>query len=116
MGRLKAHGDEHKLTPVFKINGLRMLMTGKAKEYFVLWEGDRDTTTAAKSDGDLLNKVTDYARRRKLGATAQKNTRHGEAPVDVGAARDHWDYNWDEDEIDAVGYYGYKGNGKSKGE
>ncbi len=36
MRRLKAHGDEHKLAPVFKINGLRMLMAGKAMEYFDL--------------------------------------------------------------------------------
>jgi hypothetical protein len=34
MRRLEAHGDEYKLSTVFKINALRMLMTGKAKEYF----------------------------------------------------------------------------------
>ncbi len=33
MRRLEAHGDEYKLAPVFKINALRMLMTGKAREY-----------------------------------------------------------------------------------
>ncbi len=33
MRRLEAHGDEHKLAPVFKIGALSMLMTGKAKEY-----------------------------------------------------------------------------------
>ncbi len=43
MRRLEAHGDEHKLAPVFKINGLRVLMTSKAKEYFDPWEGDRDS-------------------------------------------------------------------------
>ncbi len=32
MRRLEAHGDEYKLAPVFKINALRMLMTGKAKD------------------------------------------------------------------------------------
>ncbi len=40
MRRLEAHGDEYKLAPVFKINVLRMLMTGKTKECFGLWEGD----------------------------------------------------------------------------
>ncbi len=42
-----------------------MIMTGKAKEYFDIWEADRDTPDAAKSDEELLSKVTDYARRRK---------------------------------------------------
>ncbi len=47
---LEAHGDEHELlAPVLKINALRMLMTGKAKEHFDLWEGDRDATDAAKA-------------------------------------------------------------------
>ncbi len=32
MGRLEAQGDEFKLAPVFKINALRMLVAGKAKE------------------------------------------------------------------------------------
>jgi hypothetical protein len=36
MRSLDAHGEEYKLAPVFKINGLRMLMIGKAKEYFDL--------------------------------------------------------------------------------
>ncbi len=34
MRRLEVHGDEYKFSPVFKINALRMLMTGKPKEYF----------------------------------------------------------------------------------
>ena len=59
MRRLEAHGDEYKLAPVFKINALRMLMTGKAKEYFDLWEADRDPTDAAKTYNELLGKVTD---------------------------------------------------------
>ncbi len=62
---------------VFKVSALRMLMVGKAKEYFDLWEGGRDTTDAAKSYEELLNKVKGYARRRKLDTTAQKNTLRG---------------------------------------
>ena len=58
--------------PVFKINALRMLMTGKAKEYFDLWEADQDPTNAAKTYVELLNKVKDYARRRKLDTTVHK--------------------------------------------
>ncbi len=36
MRRLEAHGGEFKLATLFKINALRMLMTGKAKEYLDL--------------------------------------------------------------------------------
>ncbi len=49
MMMFQAHEEECKLAPLFKINALRMLMTGKAKEYSVLWEADRDTTDAAQS-------------------------------------------------------------------
>ena len=44
---------------MFKINALRMLMAGKAKEYFDLWEADPDNTGPAKSYEELLAKVTD---------------------------------------------------------
>ncbi len=57
---VEAHGDESKLTPIFMINALRMSMTGKAKEYFDIWDADRDTT-AAKSY-ELLSKAKDYVR------------------------------------------------------
>ena len=70
MRRLKAHGDEYKLATVFKINTLPMLMTGKAKEYFDIWEADRDPTDSGKNYEDLLAKVKDYARRRKLDSSA----------------------------------------------
>ena len=56
MRRLEAHGEEFKMPPVFKVNALRMLMTGKAKEYFDLWEADRDNTDPAKSYEELSEK------------------------------------------------------------
>ncbi len=59
MRRLEAHGDEFKLATVFKIDALRMLMAGKAKQYFDLWEADRDTTNPTKSHEELLTKVKD---------------------------------------------------------
>jgi hypothetical protein len=82
MRRLETRGYKHKLVPVFKINALRILMTGKAKE------GDRDTTDAEKSYEELLNEVKDYAWKRKLDTTAQKNMLHGGDPMDVGAAKE----------------------------
>ena len=54
MRRLEAHGDEFKMPPVYKVNALRTLITGKAKEYFDLWEADRDNTDPAKSYEELL--------------------------------------------------------------
>ncbi len=72
MRRREAHGEEYKLTPLFKINAWRMLMTGKAKEYFGLWEADRDTTDAAKSYEELFTKVKDYSRQRKLDSSAKE--------------------------------------------
>jgi hypothetical protein len=83
MRRLEAHGQEYKLWPVFKINALRMLMTGKAKEYFDLWEADRDTADAAKSHEELFAKVKEYARRRKLDSPVKKKMHHGGDPMDV---------------------------------
>ncbi len=72
MRRLEAHGKVFKLAPAFKINALRMLMTGKATEYFALWEADRETSDAAKSYGELLSKVKDHSRRRKLDSSAKE--------------------------------------------
>ena len=54
MRRLEAHGDEHKLALVYKINALRMLMAGAANEYFDLLGADRGNTDAARSCEGLL--------------------------------------------------------------
>ena len=69
MRGLEAHGDEFKWAPVFKINALRMLMTGKVKEYFDIWEA---------------SEVKDYARRRKLDSSGMEKLQHGGDPMDVG--------------------------------
>ena len=45
MRRLELHGSDYRLPPLFKINALRMLMTGKAKEYFDMWESECDPQT-----------------------------------------------------------------------
>ncbi len=80
MRRLEADGDELKLAPVFKINALRMLTTGKAKEYAQLWEADQDTTDPGKSHEELLAKVEDYSRRRKLDSSAKEKRNTEEIP------------------------------------
>ncbi len=48
-----------------------MIMAGKAKEHFDIWEADRDTTDVAKSYEELLSKVEEYARRRNLDSSAK---------------------------------------------
>ena len=96
------HGKEYELPPVFKINALRMLTVGKAKEYFDMWEADRDPMDPGKSYEELLNKVKDYARRKKLDTSVQKSMTAGHDPLDIGEADFYGMY--------AVG----KGKGKSK--
>ncbi len=44
-------------------------MTAGAKEYFDLWEADRDTADAAKSHEELLGQVKSYSRRRTLDSS-----------------------------------------------
>ena len=60
MRRLEAHGDGFKMAPVIKINALRTLMIGKVKEYFDLWEADKDHIDPGKSYEELLSKVKDW--------------------------------------------------------
>ena len=112
MRRSEAHGDEFKLALVFKINTLTMLVAGEAKEYFDLWEADRDSTDQVKSYEELLTKVKDYSRRRKLDSSAKEKMQHGVDPMDVGPVRG---WSWGEDigggydQGDGVYEFGFKG-------
>ncbi len=63
MRRLEVHGDEFKMPPAYKVKASRMLTAGKAKEYFDLWDADRDDIDPAKSYEELLTKVKGYSRR-----------------------------------------------------
>ncbi len=93
----EAHGEEYELAFVFKINALRVLMIGKAREYFNLWEAVRDSIDAAKSCEELQNKDKDYARRRKLDSSAKQKAHHGGDPMDVGVVGG---YGWQEQYYD----------------
>ena len=59
-------------------------MIGKSKEYFDLWESDKDHTDPSKSYEELLAKVKDYSRRKKLDNSAKEKMQHGGDPMDVG--------------------------------
>ena len=79
MRRSEALGDEYKLPAMYKINALRMLMIGKSKEYFDLWEVDKDHTDPSKSYEELLAKVKDYSSKEKVGQFGQgENATHRE--------------------------------------
>ena len=73
-----------RVCPGFQNQRLRLPVTGRAKEYFDIWEADRDTTIAQKSYEEFLTKVKDYSRRRKLDSAAQKNIQRGGDPMDIG--------------------------------
>ncbi len=57
MNRSEAHGAEFKVASVYN-----MMMTGTAKQYFDIWEAERDVTNAGKSHEKWLTKLKDYAR------------------------------------------------------
>ncbi len=89
-----------------------MLTIGKAKEYFDLWEAERDPTDAAKTYEELLNRVKDYARRCKLDSPAKEKMQRGGDPMDVGAVGG---WSWEDYDQDGVCAIGLQGNGKGKG-
>ena len=70
--RLEAHGDKYILPTLYKVAALRQLVVGKAKEHYELWEQDHKLD----DDGgyqEILEKVEDYARKKRLDHNAQKN-------------------------------------------
>ena len=114
---LQAHGEDYRLSAAFKVTALRVLMTCR-REQFELMEreakmqhNDRVNDDMFK---DLLNKVREYAARRRLEANFKKQK--GD-PMDVGEINQHenqlndeWDMN-QYDSLDALG----KGKAKGKG-
>ncbi len=65
---------------------------------------------SARSYEELLSRAKYKPRRRKFDNTAQKKLQLGSDSMDVVAAHENWEYshNWDKEEIDVVGYCGYK--------
>ncbi len=85
-------------------------MTGETKEYFDLWEADRDPTNAKKTYGELLNKVKDYVGRRKLDTNSKGRMQLGGDSMEEGGVAG-WGYDFDQDGVYAIGFKGV-GNGK----
>ena len=70
--RLEAHGDEYKLPPVHEINALKILLTGRSREYFDMWEADGDPLDSTKKYDGLLNRVKDEAGKRRIDGHVTK--------------------------------------------
>lgn len=81
--RHEAHGSKYALPPLCKVTALRKLMVGKSKEHFEMWEADhRDDDGGGYQE--VLGKVRDYARRRKLDHAVSKTIHSGGDPMDLG--------------------------------
>ena len=118
---LHAHGDEYKMNAAFKVTALRLLMSTK-REQFELMEREAKAHHGDKiTEGmfeDLLNKVREYAAKRRLEAHFRKNK--GD-PMDIGQiheqehAYESWsgqeEYQWN-DSVDALSKGKAKGKGK----
>ena len=42
MKRVASHGKAYELSPMFKMIALRLLTTGRAREYYEMWEAEID--------------------------------------------------------------------------
>ena len=110
--RLEAHGDKYALPALYKVTALRYLMVGKSKELFEIWESEYQSD----DDGgftEILNKVRDYARRKKLDGSVSKAVAANQDMMDCGhlEEEEEWWYQDDQDEVN----YMAKGKGKGKG-
>ena len=115
---LHAHGDEYKMSAAFKVTALRLLMSTK-KEQFELMEREAKAQHGDKISEamfeDLLNRVREYAAKRRLEAHFRKTK--GD-PMDLGQiheqehAHEMWNTTEEQqwhDNVDALS------KGKAKG-
>jgi hypothetical protein len=104
--RLEAHGTKYALAPLFKVAALRLMLVGRARDLFETWEAEHDTDEE-EGFSELMAKVKDYARKKKLDhvATVSKDDMDCNK-VGQNEQEDGWSW-WD---IDAVN----KGKGKGK--
>ena len=107
-----------------RVTALKMLMVGRARDQFEIWEEEyRDD--ADDNSKKLLSKVQDYATRRRLEANYTKNKVDPMDITEVGNAwgnydewNEEWTDQWQAGDIDTFGKSkgkGAKGKGKGKG-
>ena len=73
--RLARHGKQYELPEAYKKVALKKILVGKARENCELWESEK------YSYEDILQKVREYARSKKL----DKDASSGKPGVDIGA-------------------------------
>ena len=74
MNRLARHGEEYQLSEAFKKVALEKILVGKLRDNFELWQADKLPFE------ELLKKVKEHARAKKLGTDADQ----GRAGVALG--------------------------------
>ena len=62
------------MLPLYKVTALRLLMTGKAKDTYEMWESEH-TVDEDSGYQEILDKVRDYARSLKLDHSAKRATK-----------------------------------------
>ena len=60
------YGEKYKLPPVHKIVALRTLTIDKTRDHFDQWEAEDKGVDEDATFENLLNKVKDYARKKKI--------------------------------------------------
>ena len=81
VNRLARHGVAYRLPEEFKKVALKAMLVGKIKDNYELWEADK------LSFGQLLKKVKEQARAKKLDRDVQK----GKTGVALGANNTQWE-------------------------
>jgi len=108
--RLTVCGESTNSPPVYKIVALRSLTIGKARDHFDHWEDEDTSLNEDEQFENLLNKVKDYARKKKLDGRG--------SAMEVGAVEKEedsvWGSSWGPPEAEAWINAMSKGKGKSK--
>ena len=83
-----------------RVTALKMLMVGRAKDQFEIWEQDvprvmDDDAVEDKAWNELLGKVQDYATRRRLEANQMKGKGNNMDVDGVDQEEEEEDWPWD---------------------
>jgi hypothetical protein len=112
--RLAAHGKEYELNAMFKIIALRSLTTGRAREYFEMWESEVSKDEIGY--GKLRDKIKEYSKRKQLESRVGKTGELMDCDAcdenEYDAFGEDW---WQQPDIMAVQKGKGKGNSKGKG-
>ena len=109
--RLMGYGEKYKLPPVYKIVALRTLTIGKTRDHFDQWEAEDKGVDEDATFENLVNKVKDYARKKKIDGRGSA-MEVGAVDKEEGSVR--WGSGWGLPEAEAWINAMSKGKGKVK--